>query len=145
MDSLVTQILENFKAAYGLKITDSSDMFLTEKNLLEFLMRLGRATMGAVFEQLDTGYEGAVIRKDARKYKFVGYRRTSLHGLFGMVEYRRAYYFSKQEGGGGYFPQDEKLGIQMRHTPRLPVLSLLLYRAGGLSKEPGSVSRDLSP
>ena len=117
MDSLVTQILENFKAAYGLKITDSSDMFLTEKNLLEFLMRLGRATMGAVFEQLDTGYEGAVIRKDARKYKFVGYRRTSLHGLFGMVEYRRAYYFSKQEGGGGYFPQDEKLGIQMRHTP----------------------------
>ena len=120
-------------------------MFLTEKNLLEFLMRLGRATMGAVFQQLDTGYEGAVIRKDGRKYKFVGYRRTSLHGLFGMIEYRRAYYFSRQESGGGYFPQDKKLGIQMRHTPRLPVLSLLLYRAGGQSKESGSVSRDLSP
>jgi hypothetical protein len=117
MDSLVLQIVENFKAAYGLKITDSSDMFLSEKNLLEFLMKLGRATMGAVFQQLDTGYEGAVIRKDDRKYKFVGYRTTSLHGLFGMIEYRRAYYFSGQEGGEGYFPLDEKLGIQKRHTP----------------------------
>jgi hypothetical protein len=34
-----------------------------------------------------------------------------------MIEYRRAYYFSEQEGGGGYFPLDEKLGIQKRHTP----------------------------
>ncbi len=80
-------------------------------------MKLGRAAMGAVFQQLDTGYEGAVIRKDDRKYKFVGYRTTSLHGLFGMIEYKRAYYFSGQQGGGGYFPLDEKLGIQMRHTP----------------------------
>jgi hypothetical protein len=47
----------------------------------------------------------------------VGYRTTSLHGLFGMIEYRRAYYFSEQEGGGGYFPLDEKLGIRKRHTP----------------------------
>jgi hypothetical protein len=117
MDSLVTQIVENFKAAYGLKITDSSDMFLTEKNLLEFLMKLGREAMGAVFQQLDGGYEGAVMRKEGRKYKFVGYRATNLHGLFGMLEYRRAYYFSGQQGGGGYFPQDEKLGIQKRHTP----------------------------
>jgi hypothetical protein len=117
MDYLIPQIVENFKAAYGLKITDSSDMFLTEKNLLEFLMKLGRAAMGVVFQQLDTGYEGAVIRKDDRKYKFVGYRTTNLHGLFGMIQYRRAYYFSGQEGGGGYFPLDEKLGIQKRHTP----------------------------
>lgn len=117
MDSLIAQIVENFKAVYGLKITDSSDMFLTEKNFLEFLMKLGRAAMGAVFQQLDTGYQGAVIRKDDRKYKFVGYRTTNLHGLFGMIEYRRAYYFSGQEGGGGYFPLDEKLGMQKRHTP----------------------------
>ena len=117
MDSLVPQIVENFKAAYGLKITDSSDMFLAEKNLLEFLMKLGRAAMGAIFQQIDKGYAGAVIRKDDRKYKFVGYRTTSLHGLFGMIEYKRAYYFSEQEQGGGYFPLDEKLGIEKRHTP----------------------------
>jgi len=117
MDSLIPQIVENFKAAHGLKITDSADLFLVERNLLEFLMKLGRGVMSNVFEGMDKGYEGAVIRKEKRKYKFVGYRTTSLHGLFGMIEYKRAYYFSEQEVGGGYFPLDEKLGIEKRHTP----------------------------
>jgi len=38
-----------------------------------------------------------VIQKEGRKYKFVGCRTTSLHGLFGMIEYKRAVYFSEQE------------------------------------------------
>jgi len=117
MDTLVAQIVENFKAAYGLKITDAADLFMVERNLLEFLMKLGREMMGSVFSGIEKGYEGAVIGRGGRKYKFVGYRTTSLHGLFGMIEYKRAYYFSEQEGGGGYFPLDEKLGIQKRHTP----------------------------
>ena len=115
MDSLVPQIVENFKAAYGLKITDSNDLFLVERNLLAFLMKLGRETMGTVFQGMEKGYQGAVIEKEGRKYKFIGYRTTSLHGLFGMIEYKRAYYFSNE--GGGYFPLDAKLGIQKRHTP----------------------------
>jgi len=117
MDSLIAQIVESFKAAYGLKISDNADLFLAERNLLEFLMKLGRGVMSNVFEGMDKGYEGAVIRKERGKYKFVGYRTTSLHGLFGMIEYKRAYYFSGQKGGGGYFPLDEKLGIEKRHTP----------------------------
>ncbi len=117
MDSLVTQIVENFKAAYGLKITDSGDLFLTERNLLEFLMKLGRQAMSEVFQGVGNGYEGAVMRKGGRQYRFIGYRGRSLHGLFGMIEYKRAYYFSKEQGGGGYFPLDAKLGIQKRHTP----------------------------
>ena len=104
MDSLVAQIVESFKTAYGLKITDSGDLFLTERNLLEFLMGLGRQAMNKVFQGMGNGYEGAVIYKGGRKYRFVGYRSTSLHGLFGMIEYKRAYYFSRQEGGGGYSP-----------------------------------------
>ncbi len=117
MDSLIPQIVENFKTTYGLKITDNADLFLVERNLLEFLMKLGRAVMGSVFQSMDNGYEGAVMSTEGRKYKFVGYRTTSLHGLFGMIEYKRAYYFSEQHGGGGYFPLDEKLGIEKRHTP----------------------------
>jgi len=117
MDSLVTQIVENFKAAYGLKITDGADLFLTERNMLEFLIKVGRKAMGEVFQGIGNGYEGAVLNKGERKYRFIGYRSTSLHGLFGMIEYRRAYYFSDQQGGGGYFPLDEKLGIEKRHTP----------------------------
>ena len=34
-----------------------------------------------------------------------------------MIEYKRAYSFSEQEGGGGYFPLDETLGIEKRYTP----------------------------
>ncbi len=118
MDSLILQIVENFKAAYGLKITDGPDLLLVERNLLEYLMRLGRGAMGQVFQGMDKGYEGAVIEKEeGRKYKFIGYRATTLHGLFGMIEYTRAYYYSPQEGGGGYFPLDEKLGIDKHHTP----------------------------
>lgn len=48
---------------------------------------------------MENGYEGAVIRREGRTYKFVGYRTRSLHGLFGMIEYNRAYYFSEQEDG----------------------------------------------
>jgi len=117
MDSLVAQIVENFKAVYGRKITDSGDLFLTERNMLEFLMQLGRQAMGKVFQGIGTGYEGAVMRKGERKYKFIGYRTTSLHGLFGVIDYKRAYYFSEGPGGGGYFPLDARLGIQKRHTP----------------------------
>ena len=69
MDSLVAQIVENFKAAYGLKITDSGDLFLSERNMLEFLMKLGRQAMGEVFQGMGNGYEGAVIHKEGWKYR----------------------------------------------------------------------------
>ena len=80
-------------------------------------MGLGRQAMNKVFQGMGNGYEGAVIYKGERKYRFVGYRSTSLHGLFGMIEYKRAYYFSRQEGGGGYSPLDKILGIEKRHPP----------------------------
>jgi hypothetical protein len=83
MDSLAAQIGGTFKATYGLKITDSADMFLAQRNLLESLMKLGVGVMRKVFEDMKKGYGGAVTRKEGRKYKFVGYRTTSLHGLFG--------------------------------------------------------------
>jgi hypothetical protein len=117
MDTLVHQIVADFKAAYGLKITDKADLFLTERNMLEYLMRLGRAAMGEVFAGMGKGYEGPTLQRQGGQYKFVGYRKTVLHGLFGLVDYSRAYYFNSEEQGGGYFPLDERLGIDKRHTP----------------------------
>jgi len=72
MDSPVPQIVENFKATYGLKITDNADLFLVERNLLEFLMKIGPEVMGSVFQNLDNGYQGAVIRRKGQKYRFIG-------------------------------------------------------------------------
>lgn len=117
MDTLVTQIAEAFKATYGLKITDGADLLFVERNLLEFMMLLGRGVMATVFQGMPSGYEGTLIKANGQEYRFVDYRKTTLHGLFGTVEYRRAYYYSGQQGGGGYFPLDKKLGVEKRHTP----------------------------
>ena len=116
MDTLVTEIAEAFKAKYGLKITDGVELMFVERNLLEFMMLLGRGVMATVFQDMEKGYEGPAIHVEGRGYRFVDYRRTTLHGLFGMVEYTRAYYYSSR-GGGGYCPLDKKLGIEKRHTP----------------------------
>jgi hypothetical protein len=116
-DFLIPQLLDYFKATYGLSIADAEDLFETERNMLEYLMKLGRELMNKVFEEIGTGYAGPKIEKDGRKYKFVDYRSNTLHGLFGQITYRRAYYMSTEKGGGSYIPVDERLGIEKQHTP----------------------------
>ena len=138
MDTLVAQIVENFKAECSTKITDSADLFFLEGNLLELLMKLGPAAMCQIFQGIGAGYEGAVVKKEGIKYRFVSYRQTVLHGLFGMLEYTRAYYHSKQ--GGGYFPLDETLGIDKRHTPGCQYFLTSFTGERGVSREPESVS-----
>lgn len=115
--SFVSQLLEYFKAAYGLRIDNAEELFETQRNLLEYLVCLGRKLENRMFEELGTGYQGATVDKDGRKYKFVGYRDNSLHGLFGEIRYRRAYYVSTQGEGESWIPLDEQLGIEKRHTP----------------------------
>jgi hypothetical protein len=113
----VSQLLEYFKATYGLKVDSAEELFETQRNLLEYLVCLGRDLENKMFEELGTGYQGATVDKDGRKYKFVGYRDNSLHGLFGEIRYRRAYYVSTQGEGESWIPLDERLGIEKRHTP----------------------------
>jgi len=42
MTNLIPQLLEYFKENYGIKITNPSDFFETEKNMLEYFMRIGK-------------------------------------------------------------------------------------------------------
>jgi hypothetical protein len=35
-----------------------------------------------------------MMRREGRKYRFIGYRTTSLHGLFGMIDYSCAEEFA---------------------------------------------------
>jgi hypothetical protein len=58
MDSLVPQIAEAFKAAYGKRITDSTELLLVERNLLEFMMLLGRGVMAQACQDMDGSYGG---------------------------------------------------------------------------------------
>ena len=114
---LLQQIWECFKDAYGLDIGDSVDLIQRERDLFEFVMGLGKELEQSLFSEVGTGYEGGIVRRDGKEFEFKGNRGQSLHGLFGVIEYKRAYYVCRQKGGGSYIPLDEKLGIGKKHTP----------------------------
>jgi hypothetical protein len=99
-----------------LKIDSAEQLFDCQRNLLECLVRLGRGLENQMFEELGKGYEGATLEKGGKKYKFVGYRDNTLHGLFGEIRYRQAYYVGCQGQAESWIPLDERLGIAKRHT-----------------------------
>lgn len=115
--SLLHQIWDYFKDTYGYEISDSVDLFKAQKNLLEFVMGIGRDLERSLFLEIGTGYRGRVIKRDGKEFDFEGNRGQSIHGLFGVTEYKRAYYVCRHKGGGSYIPLDEKLGIGKKHTP----------------------------
>ncbi len=117
MTNLIPHLLIYFKENYGFKMNDSSDLFVTEKNMLEYIMGIGKNLMNKIFEEMGTGYEGNRIEKDGNKYEFKGNRKKSIHGLFGSIDYKRAYYVGTNNTGGSYIPLDVKLGIKKKHTP----------------------------
>ncbi len=119
VEHLVPQLLEYFKRTFGVQIEDAEDLFEAQRDLLAYLMRLGRELENRLFEQLGSGYAGPLVEKDGATYKFVGHRPNTIHGLFGEVRYRRAYYVRVDGGSGSWIPFDERLGIEKRHTPGL--------------------------
>jgi hypothetical protein len=118
-EAILTQLLDCFKTVYGAKLDSPETLFKMQQNLMEFVMGLGRKLENKVFAQAGTGYRGAIVEKDGNRYKFVGNRPTSVHGLFGMIRYQRGYYISEKKGEGSWIPLDEQLGIGKEHTPGL--------------------------
>lgn len=116
---IVVQLHEYFKASFGVDIHSAENLFETQRNLLEYLINLGRELENKLFEELGKGYQGATITENGVRYKFLDYRERTIHGLFGEIRYERAYYIAKEKKGGSWIPLDEKLGIEKRHTPGL--------------------------
>jgi hypothetical protein len=96
-DKILTQLLDCFKTVYGIKLDSPEAVFKIQQNLMEFVMGLGRGLENKVFAQAGTGYRGAIVEKNGNRYRFIGNRPTSIHGLFGMIRYRRAYYVSEEK------------------------------------------------
>jgi len=114
---LVAQLWDCFKKEYGVKISDSSDLFESQRDILEFVINLGRKLEGSLFENMGTGHQGSRIKKAGKEYKFSGNRPKTINGLFGGIDYKRAYYVCDEADGANFFPLDEKLGIKKKHTP----------------------------
>jgi hypothetical protein len=100
------------------RIDGAEDLLEVQREILQFVMEVGRNIEQQVFEQAGQGYEGAEIEREGRRYRFVSYRQKEIHGLFGRIRYQRAYY-SCIGAGGGYVPLDLRLGIDKEHTPGL--------------------------
>ena len=67
--------------------------------------------------QLGDGYVGSRATHNEVRYRFVGYRQKTLHGLFGVITLVRAYYAPLGSSGKGWVPLAERLGITGGYTP----------------------------
>ena len=77
MNSLVAQLVENFKTAHVLKVTDNADLFLVERKVLEFLIKLGREVMGT----------SAEITRNHMEVRGIGI--VNVAAMFGVKSIRR--------------------------------------------------------
>lgn len=116
--SVVAQLLDCFKAIYGIRVRDAGDLFAAQRDILQFVIELGRELEEGLFAEIGKGYEGARIERGGKRYRFVAYRAARVHGLFGRIGYERAYY-AGMDGSGSYIPLDERLGIEKEHTPAM--------------------------
>ena len=77
-EDIVKELFGYFKENYGFKIENASDLFDAEKNLLEFLVRIGRRIENKFFEEIGTEYLGNIVKKDGKEYP-LNSRRDRTH------------------------------------------------------------------
>ena len=64
---LVAQLWNCFKDGYGVEVNDSADLFDSQRDILEFIVGVGRKLEESLFIEIGTGYQGTMIkRKDKR-------------------------------------------------------------------------------
>ena len=119
-ETLITELLRYCKTAYGVDLSPDSrarDLLTVELCLLKALIELGRAAMQRWCQQLGDGYVGARATRGEVRYRFVGNRQKTIHGLFGLITLVRAYYAPLAGSGKGWAPRAEQLGIADGYTP----------------------------
>jgi hypothetical protein len=114
-EAIVGQLFSMFKEQYGYAVDDACGLFDGQRDMLEFVMKLGKRLEQMFFQGLGTGYVGPKHEVAGVEYRFKGYRRRQIHGLFGKVEMKRAYYVGPR---GNYHPLDERLALK-GHSPGL--------------------------
>lgn len=116
-EEIIHELLNYYKEEFGFKLEDNIDLLECEKNMLAFLVDKGKKMMNEIFKQIGTGYQGKKIIRNGEEYFFNDNVFKTIHGLFGPIEYKRAYYLSTNKKNESYTPLDEKLGINKKHTP----------------------------
>jgi len=113
---IIGKLFDQFKEQYGATTATAASLFDGQRDLLTFVMGIGRELEQRMFDGLGTGYRGASVERDGVRYRFKGYRRRQMQGLFGKVELKRAYYVAGE--GRTYYPLDCEVSAE-GHTPGL--------------------------
>ena len=117
---LIAELIRYCKSEFGVDLSPSSgprDLLAAELGLLKSLVRLGRAAMRHWCQQLGDGDRGARVTEGGVRYRRVGKRTKTIHGLFGWVRYVRVCYARVGGGGAGWAPLDDQLDAQRGYTP----------------------------
>ena len=75
---LIQEIWEYFKDNYEYEINSPTDFFEKQRDLLEFLMCLGRDLEQPLIDNIGTGYKGIIIRNNGKDFKFKGNRKQGV-------------------------------------------------------------------
>jgi len=74
MDSLILQIMVDFKSRHSTDVGDGRELFVTERSVLEYVMGLAGQMMGEIFSGMDRGYQGASIQRCSRNEETIRWR-----------------------------------------------------------------------
>ena len=119
-ETLIQELLRYCKTTYGIDLHERSsahDLLRAELCLLKSVVTLGREAMQRWCEQLGDGFVGSWVAHNGVRYRFVGRRQKTMHGLFGLITYVRAYYAPLGGTGKGWVPRAQQLGIEGGYTP----------------------------
>ncbi len=121
-EEIIGKVFDLFKDEYGSTVANAASLFDGQRDLLTFVMGMGRALEQRLFDSLGTGYRGPTLELEGVRYVFKEYRSCEVHGLFGKIRLRRAYYV----GGKGrtHFPLNCQLSVE-GHTPGLQYFKAL--------------------
>ena len=117
---LVAELLRHCKSTFGIDLSPSSgprELRAAGLAMLKSLVQLGRAAMHVWYQQLGDGDLGSQVTRNGVRYRRVGKRAKTIHGLFGWVTYVRFCYARLDGGGAGWAPLDEQLGVQRGYAP----------------------------
>ena len=120
-ETLIAELLRYCKTTYGIdlsRLSSARDLSSAQIRMLKSLVALGRAARcnGGAHSLVTVMWVPRATHNDVR-YRFVGYRQKTLHGLFGVITLVRAYYAPLGSSGKGWVPLAERLGMTGGYTP----------------------------
>lgn len=119
-DDVIAELLRHCKSSFGIDLSPSSgprEVRAAGLAMLKTLVQLGRAAMQVWYQQLGDGDLGSQVTRNGVRYRRVGKRAKTIHGLFGWVTLVRLYYARRDGGGAGWAPLDEQLGVERGYAP----------------------------